>query len=191
MRSSSRAQTWLALLGLLALTGTAARAADQPDGQARPSLPIEAFFGAYAGHGVATQHRPRVAVSRRELNVTIEPSDGGFAIAWTTVMHKGGDAKGERVVRRDNRLAFVPSGRRNLWRTVKEGDPASGETYAWARIEGDSLITYVAWIDDDGMFDVDRYARQITPAGMKVSFRLTREGAEMLSVEADLEKVAK
>lgn len=191
MRSRSRALIWLALLAGLALPGAAARAADQPGGPASAPLPLEAFFGTYVGHGVATQRQPGIAVSRRELNVTIEPSQDGFAIAWTTVLHKGGDPKGERVVRRDNRLAFVPSGRANLWRTAKEGDPASGETYAWARIEGDSLITYVTWIDDEGMFDVDRYARQITPAGMKVSFRLTREGAEVLSVEADLKKVAK
>ncbi len=191
MRNRSRTLIWLALLAGLALPGAAARATDQQGGPAGAPLPLEAFFGTYAGHGVATQRQPGTAVSRRELDVTIEPSQDGFAIAWTTVLHKGNDPKAERMVRRDNRLAFVPSGRANLWRAAKEGDPASGETYAWARIEGDSLITYVTWIDDEGMFDVDRYARQITPAGMKVSFRLTREGAEVLSVEADLEKVAK
>ena len=189
MRIRSRVLIWLALSAGLALPNSAAA---QTTGQpARGPLPLEAFFGTYVGNGVAKQRLPKVAVTQRELNITIEPTQDGFAIAWTTVLHKGSDPKHERVVRRDNRLAFVSSGRANLWRVAKEGDPISGETYAWARIEGDSLITYVTWIDDEGMFDVDRYARQITPAGMKVSFRLTREGTEVLSVEADLEKVAK
>lgn len=186
MRTRSRALIVLALWTGLALpVAAAAPNAGQP---ARGPLPLEAFFGTYVGNGVAHRRLPTVAVTQRELNVNIEPTQDGFAIAWTTVLHKGRDPKNQRVVRRDNLLAFVPSGRANLWRVAKEGDPISGETYAWARIEGDSLITYVSWIDDEGMFDVERYARQVTPSGMTVNFRLTREGTEVLSVHAELHK---
>lgn len=186
MRIRSRALILLALCTGLALPAAGATLmASQP---ARGPLPLEAFFGTYAGNGVAHRHLRKVAVSQRELNVSIGPTEDGFAIAWTTVLHKGRDPKNLRVVRRDDRLAFVPSGRANLWRVAKEGDPISGETYAWTRIEGDSLITYVSWIDDEGMFDVARYTRQVTPSGMMVNFKLTREGAEVLSVHAKLHK---
>ena len=186
MRIRSRALIHMALWASLALPAAAAApTASQP---ARGPLPLEAFFGTYVGNGVAHRRLPKVAVTHRELNVSIEPTEDGFAIAWTTVVHKGRDPKNQRIVRRDSRLAFVPSGRPNLWRISKEGDPINGETYAWARIEGNSLITYVSWIDDEGMFDIQRYARQLTPSGMTVNFELTREGTEVLNVHAELQK---
>lgn len=192
MRTSKYVLISLALFAGLALAGgAAAQTPAQPAGQVRAPLPPEAFFGTYIGDGVANRRWPKMTVTQRELNVTIEPTPDGFAIAWTTVMHKGSDPKSARVIRRDNWLAFVPSGRGTIWRATTEGDPIKGETYAWARIEGDSLITYVTWIDDDGMFDVERYARRITPTGMKVNFRLTHEGADVLTVQADLAKVSK
>ena len=69
----------VALVLALGLTGTA-QAAEQPPGP-------EAFYGRYQGTGLAQDPSAMAfGFDKRDFDVEIGASSGGFFVAWTTVM---------------------------------------------------------------------------------------------------------
>jgi hypothetical protein len=151
------------------------------------SLPLKAFFGKYVGQGLADEHILYIGVTERELAVAIEPTGDGFAITWTTQLRQDNDPNNEKTKIRASKMTFVPSGRPNLWRLDKQGDPLKGEPFAWTRIDGDALVTTAISFDADGHFEVETYWRSVNAAGMEVDFTRSKEGVEVLSVGAKLE----
>ena len=59
-------------------------------------------------------------------------------------------------------LSFAPSSRANVFGAVDTEDPMSGEPFAWARIDGQTLTVYMLLIRDDGGYEVQSYARTLT-----------------------------
>jgi hypothetical protein len=158
---------------------------------------LEAFAGAWQGRAAdvagAALAAPEAAVPL-DLALTIEAD--GFRLRWT------GLARGT-----DGRLAFAPleaafaaAGRDGVFEYRAEGasllermfaapatgNPLSGETLLWARLEGDRLVVYSLAIASDGRFDLDRYAWQRTGSDLAVRYSLRTGVAEPLVVEAAL-----
>lgn len=155
------------------------------------ALSIKAFYGTYSGAGVAKNADSLYfGVTARDFDVVIHPESGGFSVAWTTVLHTGGDPAHPKVKRRADKLAFMPSGQAGVWRGADAVDPLGGAPYAWARIEGNSLIVYVLQIAPDGRYEVQRYDRTLTGGAMELTFTDTRDGERARTVKGKLVKTA-
>ena len=192
MRWGLRSATMLALLSALTLVQFFCLVA-QVEARSRrevgEALPLKAFFGSYVGQGLADEHILYIGVTERELTVAIEPTAEGFTITWTTQLRQDNDPNNKKTKIRASKMTFLPSGRANLWRLDKQGDPLNGEPFAWTRIDGDALVTTAISFDADGRFEVETYWRSITATGMEVDFTRSKEGVEVLSVGAKLERV--
>ena len=155
------------------------------------TLSIKAFYGTYSGAGVAKNADSiYFAVTERDFDVVIHPEASGFSVALPTVLHTGRDPARPKIKRRADKLAFVPSGRAGVWRGTETADPLGGAPYAWARIEGNSLIVYVLQIDQDGRYEVQRYERTLIGSDMELTFTDTRDGERARTVKGKLIKTA-
>lgn len=158
---------------------------------AQRALSIKAFYGTWQGSGVAENADSiYFGVSARDFDVIIHPEGTGFSVAWTTVAHTGGDPKKPNVKRRQDKIVFVPSAGGATWRAAPESDPLGGQPYAWARIEGTSLIIYVFTIDRDGRYELQHYKRTLTGGGMDLVFTDTADGSRARSVKGKLIKLS-
>jgi hypothetical protein len=162
-----------------------------PPALAQNALSIKAFYGTFSGSGVASNADSLYfAVTERDFDVVIKAEGSGFSAAWTTVQHTGGDPAHPRTKRRQDKIVFVPTGAPNQWRAAEQPDPMSGKPYAWARIEGTSLIIYVLTIDADGRYDVQRYDRTFVGPSLQLTFTDTRDGEPVRTVKGRLVKIS-
>ncbi len=155
-------------------------------------LSLDAFFGTFKGTGVA-ENRDSLyfGVTVRDLDVSIKPADGqGFAVEWSTVIRSGGDPANPDVQRKTQRVEYRPGPQPGVYVSTDNGDPLSGQPYSWARIEGQSLITHLLTVGKSGAYEIQSYARTLTPTGMSFTFRRTREGEEVRTVKGQLIKYA-
>jgi hypothetical protein len=167
------------ILGLasLASTGvvTAVHAAD---------LPVSAFYGTFSGGGVAeNEDSLYFAVTARDFDVIIKPSPNGFVVTWTSVIRKGGTPDKPKVRRKSTTRRFVATARPGIWRGENSGDPLTGGEMSWARIEGQSLIIYQMVLDDQGAYQLQRYARKLTSVGMELTFTRLKDGERVRVVK--------
>lgn len=174
----------IGLLALLLSWGGAAAWAAEP-------LSIKAFYGKFTGSGIAKNADSLYfGVTERDFDVTIEPNGSGFSVAWTTVSHQGGDPNKPKTKRQHNKIDFVPSGVPNQWRATEQPDPMSGKPYAWARVEGTSLIVYVLTIDAEGRYEVQRYDRTFNGPTLELTFVDTTDGQPVRTVKGRLIKLS-
>jgi hypothetical protein len=171
---------WMIVLVAALGLGSVARAdqASTPD----------AFYGRYQGSGFT--HDPNAAlfgIGARDLDVEIGPAEGGFFVAWTTVMQSTGD-KGAKS--KSSRVVFVPSGRPGIYTGRSDGTQAIDDL-SWASIGDRALTVRLLHILDDGTYEVQTYQRSLTDDGMFVFFRSDLDGAVMKVVTAQLRKQAK
>jgi len=166
------------LFGLCAALGAAAA---EPQG-------IAQFYGAFAGSGVVdSRDSDDPGVTIRDLDVTIRPLGQGFEISWTTVIRRRPQARRPKLQQKSQRMTFVPTDRPGIFRGPTRGDPfLSRQPFAWARLHGKSLITYVLVITPDGSYEMQRYARTLTRKGMAVRFQRLRDGEPVRTVEGQL-----
>ena len=159
--------------GALALTiwlafGAAAAAQD---------ISIRAFKGQWGGSAVANNRDSFLfGVTIRDLDVTITPKVGGFTIAWTTVIRRGGTPSKPRVRKKSVTMEFVSAGRKGVWRLASAGDMLRGSPYGWARLAGRTLTVYLMEIDAGGVYSLARYARTLSGTGMDLEFIALRDG---------------
>ncbi len=154
-------------------------------------LPISAFFGTFKGGGVA-ENRDSIyfGVTVRDFDVTIRPAGEGFSVEWATIIRSGGDPKNPKVRRKAQTATFVPTGRPGVFRATDLGDPLSGGRYAWARIEKQTLMVYVLTIDENGLYDIQSYARTLKPSGMDFVFQRIHDGEPVRTVKGKLIRYA-
>ena len=171
-------RTWLLAIGCSIAFCLGAEAKD---------LDIKAFYGKFTGSGVAnSEDSLYFAVTVRDTDVEIRPTTDGFRVIWTTVLRQGGDPSKPDVRRRSSTADFVYSTRPNLFLGKGHSDPlVSGET-SWARVSGNSLLVYILTIGEDGLYDVQTYARTLTGAGMDLIFTRVRDGEPTRTVKAKL-----
>jgi hypothetical protein len=191
--SIARSLAFVALLGagLAANCPAAAQSTAAPTAQpAEDHAELKDFFGRFTGKGLADERLLFYGVTDRELELTIGPTDKGFKVDWSTAMRPSGDPYNDKVKRKANELSFVSSGRENFWRLSEQGDPLQGEAFGWARIAGRSLIIYLMRVDEKGLLEINQYIRTLTSTGIEVAFSMSREGRDVRTVDAKLDRVS-
>ena len=144
---------------------------------AAQDLSIRAFTGQWGGSAVANNRDSLYfGVTIRDLDVTITPKAGGFAIAWTTVIRRGGTPGKPKVRKKSVAMEFVSAGRKGVWRLASSGDMLRGSPYGWARLKGRTLTVYLMEIDAGGTYWLARYARTLSGSGMDLEFTALRDG---------------
>ncbi len=158
---------------------------------AQQDLPIAAFFGTYEGGGVAENADSQYfAVTARDFDVVIgRAADGGFTVAWTTVIRGGGNPAQPNLRHRKATRSFAPVGTKGLFRAADSGDPLAGKPLSWARIKGQTLSIYELQIDQDGTFELTRYDRSVSGTGMVLSFTRSRDGEPVRTVKGRLARI--
>ena len=152
---------------------------------------MAAFFGHWQGSGVSESELSiNFRMTARDLDVVIASAGNGFSLAWTTVQRQKGDPNKPEAVRKDSEFVFQQSGRAGVWHVSASGDPMSGGTYAWSRIEGNTLITQIMEIDEDGRSDLQVYRRTLSGTGMTLEFRRVVDGELVRTVDGKLIKIA-
>ena len=154
-------------------------------------LSINAFAGRYVGSGLARDDVSEYFdLTVRDLDVTIRPQGAGFNVAWTTVLREGGDPDNPKIKRKSSAMSFVPTGRPGLFRGAQSADPMSGDAYAWAYINGQTLTVHSLVIDESGSYTMHTYDRTLTGLGMELEFTRVRDGEPTKTVTGKLTKAA-
>lgn len=177
----------LALVLILLLGATApADAQNRP----RPVTPA-AFHGSWSGQGVASNEDSLYfGVTARDIDVVIRAADGGgFTMQWTSVIRQGGDPKNPDVRRRTTTRTFVPGDRPGVFRAKEEGDPYRDGELCWARLDGTALTVYQMVVGADGRYELQRYRRTLSGAGMQLDYTRLRDGERVRTVRGQLVKV--
>jgi hypothetical protein len=172
---------WIAMLiTALALTSIA-RAAE--------TVGPEAFYGRYHGTGIAQDaHALTLGFDQRDFDVEIGPANGGFFVAWTTVIVTQ-SMRGKNVRRTSTRIVFEPSGRPGIYvQQAAATEIANG--LSWASISGRALTVRVVAILDDGKYEIQTYERTLTKDGVRLLFRSDRNGSASKIVTAYSKKQA-
>ena len=159
---------------------------------AEDALALEAFFGHWRGTAIGQRaDEPTAGYGVRDLDVRISETADGFEIAWTTVIQATIQATGAaepdaEPKRRLTTARFVQSGPA-VWQGESTEGPGVSLSRSWARLAGRSLIVSVLEIDETGVYDLARYVRTISPAGvMDLKFTRTRDGAALRRVTGSL-----
>ncbi len=149
------------------------------------------FFGTFQGSGFA-ENRDSIyfGTTVRDLDVVIAPSGDGFNVEWTTIIRSGGDPARPNVRRKSQNATFTPTGRKGVFRGAPSGDPLSGKSYIWAKIEGNTMTVFIMNIGDDGAYEMQSYARTLSGYGMDLVFSRLRDGEPVRSARAKLTKFA-
>lgn len=180
--------------------GTAPPAAPAPRRSTTPSaatgaaraLDIKAFFGSFAGSGLADgDDSAYFGVTQRDLDVRFASAgQGGFSVAWTTVLRSGGDPKKPDIRRRETSMTFAPGPRAGLFTAEGNGDPLQAGTISWARLARNTLTIYLFTVRDDGRHDVQTYARTLSGTGMELVYTRLVDGERQRRVRGKLVKNA-
>lgn len=171
------------LLAVTAMSNVAAEA---------KNIKLAGFFGTFKGNGVS-ENRDSLyfGVTVRDLDVTIQPKNGGFTIKWTTVIRRGGDPKNPKVRQKTQDMTFSPTGRDGVYKADGNGDPLSGQSYSWAYIDKNSLIIHIMSINETGAYEMQSYTRTLVPTGMTFVFERIRNDEPVRTVKGKLVKHSK
>lgn len=155
-------------------------------------IKLAGFFGTFKGNGVS-ENRDSIyfGTTVRDLDVTIQPRNGGFSIEWTTIIRRGGDPKNPKVRKKSQMMTFVPAGRKGVYKAINNGDPLSGQSYSWAYIEKTSLIIHIMSIDETGAYEMQSYTRTLEPTGMAFLFERIRNDEPVRTVKGKLVKFSR
>jgi hypothetical protein len=174
----------LVIVAALALSAWSGAASAQ-----KRTLSIGHFFGAFSGGGVAeNEDSLYFAVTARDFDVVIGPAKGGFKVTWTSVIRGGGDVDKPRVRKKSTTRTFVAGAHPGVFTGATSGDPLAGKELSWARVKGDALIIYLMVIDTDGAYQLQRYERQLSGTGMKLTFTRLKDGEKVRMVNGRLIK---
>lgn len=175
------------LLVLVALLASRAAAGQE-------ALSIDDFFGRWEGTALGqSADAPTSGFGARDLDVRISGAADGFEITWFTVPRAGSlTAPEAEAQRRFTTAHFMRSGP-SVWEaSAAEGaeGPGGSFSHSWARLEGRSLYVYVLEIDERGIYQLARYERTISLAGvMDLRFTRTRDGTVVRRVSGNLMRV--
>ncbi len=176
---------------LLVMIGTALALLVAAANPARAqTLPLDAFFGTFEGTGLARSDvSDYFGLTVRDLDVTIGPAaGGGLTIAWTTVIRSGGDPDNPNVRRKSASVTFTPSERPGIYRATDASDVLGGGSYAWAYVDGYSLVVHSLSVPDGGAYVMQTYKRTLSDLGMSLEFTSVRDGETLRRVEGRLTK---
>jgi len=184
-RRLGRLAAAIAAVGLVAAIATAPAAA-QDDAETVETVPLERFFGSWAGEGVSEgEDEMFLSLSAQDLDVTIGDAGDGFRVEWTTVFRTG-SPDDPQIRRRSATLTFEPTDREGVWEAESSENPLEGGTLSWARLEGATLSVYQLVLNDAGGYDLTSYARTLDGEAMALVFTRLRDGAPIRHVRGRL-----
>ena len=154
-------------------------------------LPIAAFYGNFAGGGIAhNSDSEYFAMTTRDFDVVIRPEGGAVRIDWTSVIRGGGDPVNPKIRRKTSSKLLQATGAPNVFHGSKSGNPLKGEELCWARIDGNTLTVFLMTVSKSGIYELQQYDRTLSGTGMKLLFRSWRDGDRLRSVSGKLVKTA-
>lgn len=151
--------------------------------------PIAAFFGTWQGNAISES---RISVNfqltARDIGVVVRSSGDGFTLAWRTVQRQKGDPNNPTEVLKETTLDFQPV-RAGVWRAGPSRDPLVDDgAYAWAYIDGQTLVVNVMQIAADGRAELQVYRRTLTGGFMTLEFLRIVDGTTVRSAKGRLIK---
>jgi hypothetical protein len=150
----------LFLLGAIAVPG-ALLPSDARAQQATAA--ITDFVGPWIGRTEPGSDRERAAT------VLIEPGpDKNFRVTWTSF--EADPAGSGNVTKRERALTFKPAKEGPLWLSEFGDDPFDAP-FAWAFIEGRTLVVSTAGLRPDGKLERQSYRRTLTADGLSLSYK--------------------
>lgn len=167
-------------------------------GAAADDATIEDFSGSWRGVELQSSGADEgLEFKPEDLDVQIRIAGDGFHMSWTGLARQNG---GE-LTREKAEASFTPTDRpgvyafdagdaslfSSLFADPATGNPLEGETLLWARLAGSTLTVYSLSVDDQGGFDLARYARTLTDQGMAVRYTRRIENDVILTLEGRLE----
>ena len=161
-------------------------------GSAARALDIKAFYGKFVGNGLSEGvDVAYFGVTERDLDVRISPAgDGGFTVAWTTVIHQGNAPNSPNIRRRATTMTFEPGPQPGIFQATDNGDPLAGGLLSWASISGNTLTVHQFTVHADGRHEIQTYARTLSGTGMKLVYTRAVDGERMRRVRGQLVKNA-
>jgi len=159
--------------------------------QLEPSVPLDAFFGAWHGMGVEeTDDALFFSMGRRDLDIEIVGEGDGFAITWTTLRRTGDDPDAPEFERTSTFMEFYPGDTPHVYEGYDSGNPLEGEIMAWARLDDATLSIYRMLIDEDGGYWLGSWDRTLTEENrMELRYTLLNDGQPVRNVIGHLERV--
>ena len=152
-----------------------------PPRSAAENLDLEGFLGHWTGSAIGQQFTSEgLRYAPRDLDVTVSRTEVGFEITWTTLIRSRDSTAAPE--RRETSLSFARTGPAEF--VARDLDNVGlGGTYGWARIEERALIVYLFEIGSDGVYELSRYARTLSPTGvMDLDFTRLRDGRTEIHV---------
>jgi len=150
---------------------------------------IAAFYGRWVGSGLSETALSRTfRLTQRDFDVEIQPDGDGFRVSWTSVLRQKGDPLNPKIERRQDSVAFRPSGQRNVWRGADNADPLTGAPYYWARIERQTLVVTGMTVAEDGKWSMQIFRRTLSDLGMKLDYTRIADGEPVRSTQGRLTK---
>lgn len=149
------------------------------------------FMGEYVGEGISVTEP---SLRKRDLKVTISPTEDGFQVAWVSVTRR---ASG-KIKRSAYAINFKPSKKEHVYsaamRTDMFGnqvplDPMRGDPYVWARIDGDTLFVYQMLINEKGGYEMQVYERTFTSTGLDLKYSRVRDGEVLRTITGKLKRI--
>ncbi len=149
------------------------------------------FMGEYVGEGISVTEP---SMRKRDLKVTISPTEDGFQVAWVSVTRS---ANG-KIKRSAYAINFKPSKKEHVYsaamRTDMFGnqvplDPMRGDPYVWARIDGDTLFVYQMLINEKGGYEMQVYERTFTSTGLDLKYSRVRDGEVLRTITGKLKRI--
>lgn len=151
---------------------------------------LKDFFGTFEGEGETLNEAGVPRAPDRVSGVEISAEGDGFRLRWTTMMMgEGPDGSTDaRVKTSEQVFARVAE---DSWREVRNDMPGNGRPFAWARLDGDTLIVTALILRNSGSYDVTSYERRlVTPDTMEVRFTRFKDGEITRRVKAELKRKA-
>ena len=166
---------------------------DDAAAEAAPTVPLDAFFGSWAGTGVAEDEDPAFfALMARDLDVQIAPVEGGFRLSWQTLIRSGDDTADPEQRLRATSLVFKPTERPNLFAAETNSDLLAGGTVSWARLHGQTLSVYQTTLNAGGGHELLIFDRSFedpeNPDRLTVVFRRLTDGDVVRVVRGRLDR---
>lgn len=156
----------------------------------RAETPLAGFFGDYSGAAEVEIYDGSIA--RRDLSVSIAPTDDGFAVRWSTTTWREGRGKQKSYAIEfrptDRSGVFAAGMRRNVFGHAVPLDPMKGEPYVWARITGDTLTVFSLFVQENGGYEMQQYDRTLAPGGLTLEFSLSGTGIPTRTISTFLER---
>ncbi len=153
-------------------------------------LEIAAFFGKWEGHALSESDISiHFKMTSRDIGIEVEPAAHGFKLTWQTVQRQRGDPSNPTEKLKSTTIRFREL-RANVWRGLATRDPLHAvEPFAWAHMDGQTLVVTMLQINVDGSHELQIYRRTITGGPMELEFTRIVDGRQVRTARGRLIKI--